>query len=95
MHLGEKTPWRFQLPIHKRSVKDQLCSFVSDLRLTPLLHLPAHWFKASLNPINAHYKCVDEIEAFGVLGQDRRELAAERHVGANEHTQAGGQTKAN
>jgi len=91
VHFGEKTPGRFQLAVHKRGIEDQLRSFVSDLRLTPLLHLTTHRLEASLNPINAYRERVDQIEALGVLRQDGRELAAKRHVRANEHTQARGQ----
>jgi hypothetical protein len=54
MHLGEKTPRGFQLAIHKRGIEDQLCSFVGDLRLTPLLYLTTHRLKAPLNPINTY-----------------------------------------
>jgi hypothetical protein len=30
-----------------------------------------------LNAVNTHCKCVDQVEAFGVLGQDRREHAGD------------------
>ena len=73
MHLGEKTPGRVQFAIHERGVKNELCSFIGDLRLAPLLHLTTRWLKASLNPVDTHRKRVDLVEAFGMLRQDRRE----------------------
>src|SRR3954462_9389781 len=91
VYLGEKAPWCFQLAIHKRRIEDQLCSFISDLCLTPFLHLMTHWLKASLNPIHAYCERVDQVETLGVFRQDGCELAAERHVRTNEHAQARGQ----
>ena len=57
----------------KRGMEDQLCSFVGDLRLTPLLYLTTHRLKALLNPINTYGERVDQIEALGVLRQDKCE----------------------
>ena len=54
MDFRKKTPWGFELSVHERRIEDQLCSFIGDLRLTPLLHLTTHRFKASLNPVDTH-----------------------------------------
>jgi hypothetical protein len=37
--------------------------------------LTLQWFKVPLNPVNADRKRVDQVEALGMLGQDRREHA--------------------
>jgi DNA-binding NtrC family response regulator len=63
------------MSIHKRGIEDQLCSFVGDLQLAPLLHLATQWFEASLNPIDAYSERVDQVEALGMFRQDGRERA--------------------
>ena len=75
MDLWQKGPGRFQFAIYERPVENQLCLLVADLGLLPALHLQSHRLKASLNPVDANCKCVDQIEALGVLGQDRGERA--------------------
>jgi hypothetical protein len=60
-------PWRFQLAIHEHGAPDELCPFVADLRLSPLLHLVQHWFKASPYLVDPYRKSIDQVEALGVL----------------------------
>jgi hypothetical protein len=53
-------------------VEDQLGAFVSDLGLSPQLHLTLQRFKVPLNPVNTDCKRVDQVEALRVFGQHRR-----------------------
>jgi hypothetical protein len=48
---------------------------VRDLSLPPSLDLSPHGFEVSLDLIYSHGKCVNQIEAPGVLGQDGSEHA--------------------
>jgi hypothetical protein len=73
MHLREKTLRSFQLTPYKRFVQNRLGPIVADLGLSPCLQLPTHRLIASLNLVNAYCKRVDQIEALGVLGQNRGE----------------------
>ena len=71
--VGQQTSGRFQLAVDERRVEDQLCRLVGDLRLPPRLNLALQWLEVSLNPVHADRERVNQVEALGVLGQDRRE----------------------
>jgi len=71
-------PRRLQLSPYKRPIEDGFGPVVADLALPLHLDLAPHRFKSSLNPVNTHRQGVDQIEALGVLGQDRREHALDK-----------------
>src|SRR4029077_19948429 len=48
-------------------------SLVGDLCLPPRLNLALQRLEVPLNPVHAYRERVNQIEALGVLGQDRRE----------------------
>ena len=91
--LGQQAPGRFQLAVNERRVEDQLRRVIGDLRLPPRLNLALQRLEVPLNPVHADRERINQVEALGVLGQDRREIAAEGHVGADENAQACGQTQ--
>src|SRR5262249_27527456 len=62
--------------VDERVVEDQLCALVGELGLPPQLHLALQRFKVPLNPVNADRKRVNQIEALGVFGKHRGEVAA-------------------
>jgi hypothetical protein len=64
----------------ERTVDDQFRLGVTDLSLPLRLDLSPHGFEVALDPIHSHGKCVNQIEALGVLGQDGRKVPTERHV---------------
>jgi hypothetical protein len=78
--LGKQASGRFQLAIDERGVKDQLRCLISDLRLPPCLNLALQRLKVPLNPVLANRERINEVEALGVLGQDRREVPLESHA---------------
>jgi len=45
----------------------------SAFSLPPGLNLALQRLEVPLNPVHAHRECVNQVEALGVLGQDRRE----------------------
>ena len=63
--------------VDERIVKDQLCALVSDLRLPPRLNPALQRLEVALNPVRADRECINQIEALGVLGQDRSEHAGD------------------
>ena len=73
--LGQQTPGRVQLAVDKGRIEDQLRRLVGDLRLPPRLHLALQRFEVPLNPVHSDRERVNQVEALGVLGQDRRERA--------------------
>ena len=80
MHLWQQSPGYIQFCFHECGVKNQFRPIVTDLRLLPALNLPLHRLEVSLDAVDPYRKRVDQVEALAVLGQDRRKLAAERHV---------------
>ena len=50
---------------------------IGDLRLSPRLNLALQRFEVPLNPVHADRECINQVEALGVLGQDRREHASD------------------
>jgi hypothetical protein len=81
MHRRKKNPGSVQFSLDKRSVENEFCRVVAELRLPPRLNLVAPCgLKASLNTINTHCKRVDQVEAFRMLRQDRSKVSAECHV---------------
>ena len=75
MDLGEQAPGSFQLAVDKRRIEDQLRRLISDLRLPPCLNLALQRLEVPLNPVHADRERVNEIEALGMLGKYRREIA--------------------
>jgi hypothetical protein len=75
VYFGEQSSGSFQLAVNKCRVEDQLRRPVGDLRLPPRLNLALQRFEVPLNPVHADRECVNQVEALGVLGQDRREHA--------------------
>jgi len=61
--------------VDERIVKDQLCALVRDLHLPPRLDLALQRLEVPLNPVHADRECINQVEALGVLGQDRSEHA--------------------
>ena len=75
MDFREQAPGRFQLSIDKCRVGDQLRLIVGDLRLPPQFDLALQGLEVPLNAVHANRERINDIEALGVLGQDRREIA--------------------
>jgi hypothetical protein len=73
--LGQQTPGRVQLAIDKGRIEDQLRAFIGDLRLPPVFDLALQGLEIPLDSVYAYRECVNQVEALGVLGQDRREHA--------------------
>jgi hypothetical protein len=73
--FGEQSSWCFQLAVNERGVEDQLRPVVSDLRLPPQFNLVLQRLEVPLNPVHPNRERINEIEALGVFGQDRREIA--------------------
>lgn len=73
--LGQEAPGSFQLAINECGVEDQLRCLVGDLRLPPRLNLALQRLEVPLNPVHADRERVNQVEALGVLGQDRSEHA--------------------
>jgi hypothetical protein len=73
--FGQQTSRRFQLAVDERRVEDQLRRVVGDLRLPPQFHLALQGLEVPLNPVHSDRERVNQVEALGVLGQDRREHA--------------------
>jgi len=75
MDLGQQASGCLQLAVDESCVEDQLRCLVGDLRLPPRLNLALQRLEVPLNPVHADRECVNQVEALGVLGQDRREHA--------------------
>ena len=73
--LGQEASRRFELAIHKRRVEDQLRLGIADLSLAPALDLALHGLEVPLNPVHADRERINQVEALGVLGQDRSEYS--------------------
>jgi hypothetical protein len=69
----EQTFGCFQLAVDERGVEDQPRRIVGDLGLPPQFNLALQRLEVPLNPVHADRERVNQIEALGVLGQDRRE----------------------
>ena len=82
--LGQQASWRFQLAVDERRVQDQPCGIVGDLRLPPQFNLALQGLEIPLDSVHAYRERINQVEALGVLGQDRREIAAECHIGATK-----------
>jgi hypothetical protein len=80
MDIRQQTSGRFQLAINEGGVEDQLRRLVGDLRLPPRFNLALQWLEVPLNPVHADRERVNQVEALGVLGQDRREVPLESHA---------------
>src|SRR4051794_17924245 len=93
MYLRQQSPRRIKFSLHECGIEDQLRLIVADLRAAPAFNLPLHRLEVSLDAVHPYGQCVDQVEAFAVLGQDRRELAAERHVRAHEDSYADRESK--
>jgi hypothetical protein len=68
MDRGQQGPGRFQLAVDERGIEDQLCPFVTDLRLPPNFDLALHGFEVSLDSVQAYRERIGEAELLGVLG---------------------------
>ena len=64
-----------EVTLHKCRVEDQLRLGVGDLGPAPRLDLALHWLKVLLDPVHSDGQRIDQVEALGVLRQDRREHA--------------------
>jgi hypothetical protein len=78
------------LRFDERLVDDEPCRNIRELRITPATDLFRHRLEVALHIRNPDLKRMDEIEVLRMLGEDRREVAGERHVVANYHTIADG-----
>lgn len=56
-------------------IEDQLRRVVGDLRLPPRFNLALQRLEVPLNPVHADRERINQLEALGVFGQDRREIA--------------------
>ena len=68
MDLGPAEFSALQLAVNERGIEDQLCPFVTDLRLPPDFDLALHGFEVSLDSVQAYRKRIGEAELLGVLG---------------------------
>ncbi len=93
MDLRQQASWRFQLAVDERGVQDQPCGIVGDLGIPPQFNLALQELEIPLDSVHANRERINEVEALGMLGKDRREIAAEGHVGAYENPQACGQAE--
>jgi hypothetical protein len=75
--LGQQAPGSFQLAVNKRRIEDQPCGIVGDLPLPPQFNLALQGFEIPLDSVHAYRERVNQVEALGVLGQDRREHAGD------------------
>jgi len=75
MDFGEQSSGCFQLAVNERGVEDQPRRIVGDLRLPPQFNLALQRLEVPLNSVHANRERINEIEALGVPGQDRREHA--------------------
>ena len=75
MNLGQQALGSIELAVNECRVEDQLCLGIGDLRLAPRLGLALHRLKVPLNAVHSDGQRIDQVEALGVLGQDRREHA--------------------
>ena len=75
----------FQIGLDERAVDDQLRLNVGELGVPPSVHLLAHAVEIPLHLVDADGECVLQREVFGVLGQDRLEIAREGHGFADEY----------
>jgi hypothetical protein len=73
--LGQQALRCVQLAINKCRVEDQLRCVIGDLGLPPGLHLALQRFEVPLNSVHADRERVNQVEALGMLGQYRREIA--------------------
>jgi hypothetical protein len=73
MDFGQQASWRFQLAVDEGRVEDQLRRVVGDLRLPRQFDLALQRFEVPLNPVHADRERINQVEALGVLGQDRSE----------------------
>jgi hypothetical protein len=71
--LGQQASWRFQLAVDERRVQDQPCGIVGDLRLPPQFNLALQGLEIPLDSVHAYRERINQVEAPGVLGQDRRD----------------------
>ena len=75
--IGQQAFGRFQLAVNERRVQDQPCGIVGDLRLPPQFNLALQGLEIPLNSVHAYRERINQVEALGVLGQDRREHAGD------------------
>jgi hypothetical protein len=59
--------------VDESRVEDQPRRIIGDLRLPPRLNLALQRLEVPLNPVHADRECINQVEALGVLGQDRCE----------------------
>ena len=72
----QQAPGSFQLAVNECRVEDQLGGVIGDLSLPPGLDLALQRFKVPLNPVHSDRERINQVEALGMLGQDRREYSA-------------------
>jgi hypothetical protein len=77
MHVWQQALWCIELAIHKRRVEDQLRLGIADLGLAPRFDLALHRLEVPLDAVNSNGEGIDQVEALGVLCQDRREHIAD------------------
>lgn len=78
--LGQQAPGSFQLAVNERGVEHQPRRIVGDLRLPPQFNLALQRLEVPLNSVHADRERINEIEALGVLGKYRREIARDNIV---------------
>jgi hypothetical protein len=78
-------PWHLQGAFHERLVDDELRGIICERGVPDQFDVPGERLEIPLHPVHAHGDGVDQAEVFRVLGENRREVAMERHVVAHQH----------
>ena len=79
---------RLQFAFNERPVDDEFGLIVGDPRLPPARHLLGQRSEVPLDAIDADGQGIEDAEVFGVLGQDRREVALKRQIRTDQHAVA-------
>jgi len=80
-----QVPRHLQRAFHERLVDDELGGVISEWGVTDEFDMPGERLEVPLHPVDAHGDGIDQAEVFRVLGEDRREIAMERHVVTDEN----------
>jgi hypothetical protein len=76
----------FELPFDEGSVKDQFRLLAGDLGLPPPFDLAPHRLEIPLDAIYANRERVDQVEALGVLCENRLKVSAECHISTHKNS---------
>ena len=92
--IRQKALRRIELFFDKGTVKDQFRLLVGDLCLPSTLHMAPHWLEIPLDAIYANRERVNQVEALGVLCENRLEVSAECHIPAHKNSNTTAKAKA-